>query len=159
MLNAYASSPDPLSAIDIFEDMTKRNYSKGEIEFFIPTKITYTILFSALSRAFAPVRMKLIKENEIDDVRLSDEVSEDPGKEASEGMIEGVIGKSVNYDKRKRKACQSVHDGDSGVLEQLRKVMDGKKVILASATAVKSLDELRAKSGSSACLYCFASTY
>lgn len=108
MLNAYASSPDPLSAIDIFEDMTKRNYSKGEIEFFIPTKITYTILFSALSRAFAPVRMKLIKENEIDDVRLSDEVSEDPGKEASEGMIEGVIGKSVNYDRIARRLFKSM---------------------------------------------------
>ena len=108
LLNAYASSPEPLVAITVFEDMTKRNYTNGEIEYFIPTKITYTILFSALSHAIAPVRMKLIKESDTDDVLLSDEVSIDPEKEASEGMIEGVIGKSANYDRIARKLFKSM---------------------------------------------------
>lgn len=108
LLNAYAASPEPLMAITLFEDMTKRNYTNGEIEYFIPTKITYTILFSALSHAIAPVRMKLIKESDRDDVLLSDEVSIDPEKEISEGMIEGVIGKSANYDRIARKLFKSM---------------------------------------------------
>ena len=108
LLKAYAISPDPLMAIEIFEDLTKRNYANGEIEYFIPTKITYTILFSALSQVVTPVRMRLIKESQGDDVILSEEISGELEKEGSEGMIEGVIGKSVNYDRIVRKLFKSM---------------------------------------------------
>lgn len=51
MLGAYASSEDPLTSVRIFEKLINRDTKNGAIEYFIPTQITYTILFSAIAQS------------------------------------------------------------------------------------------------------------
>jgi pentatricopeptide repeat protein len=51
MLGAYASSEDPLTCVQIFEKLIYRDSKNGEIDYFFPTKITYTILFSAIAQS------------------------------------------------------------------------------------------------------------
>ena len=58
MLQAYASSADPLACVRVFEKLVKHDYQKGEVEYFAPTKVTYTIIFSAILQSAAAYSMQ-----------------------------------------------------------------------------------------------------
>jgi len=130
ILNAYASSSNPISVINLFEHLTRHDYSNGQIEYFIPTKITYTILFTAISRAIAPVRMKLVKENDsISDLNF---VGYETDDQDSEGLIEGIMGKSFNYDRLVRRLYKSMRfdydiDVDHVMVSVLNKIFSIKQ--------------------------------
>ena len=57
LLRAFVSGPNPLHAIDLFNELTSHNTDESseysDVPVFIPTKITFTILFAALTRILA----------------------------------------------------------------------------------------------------------
>ena len=54
LLRSFLTCSDPLKAVKIFEQLSAHNHSSGAVEYFVPTKITYTILFTAIARALSP---------------------------------------------------------------------------------------------------------
>ena len=49
LLKAFADSDNPLTSIDLFNELISKNKTIGKVEMFIPDKVTYSILFKAIS--------------------------------------------------------------------------------------------------------------
>jgi len=50
LLLAFLSGPRPSFALALFSELTSRDLLKGQVEAFVPTKVTFTILYQALAR-------------------------------------------------------------------------------------------------------------
>jgi pentatricopeptide repeat protein len=54
LLRAFIGGPDPMQAVQIYQEMVSSNSSIIENGHFTPSKYTFTILFLAISRSLAP---------------------------------------------------------------------------------------------------------
>lgn len=58
LLRAFVggTGTDPLQAVKLFDELVSHNHSTGDVEYFVPSQVTYTILFLSLAHAVDPER-------------------------------------------------------------------------------------------------------
>lgn len=72
LLRAFIGGPDPMQAVQIYQEMVSSNSSIIENGQFTPSKYTFTILFLAISRSISPLKFASAPERRSGDVAVRD---------------------------------------------------------------------------------------
>ena len=57
LFRAFVCGPLPIQALQLYEQLVAHNHRLGDVETFVPDKVTFTILFLALARTCSPSKV------------------------------------------------------------------------------------------------------
>ena len=144
LLRAFIGGPNPLHAVQIYQDLVFANSSIIEQSQFLPSKYTFTILYLAISRSISPQKFSTPSQ------RKSYGYFDDGGREST-GKDRRTKLRPLRYLNTPRSEAGKTSSGDVVVDTTIRNVSPPLRALSVLGEVVKSIgDKLNAKKNNQA---------